>query len=191
MRTHVPIRAAAPRRTLRLLAPAVLVACTPDPTTGPASTSPPAPAPAVAAGARSSGEAQYVAAVRRRLERAADGLLYTSESDHPFTFYHGPARASAPLTAAEFRAAAGVPADSIVEEVSLDNFLARHVEHVDPNDAAAVALVPRYEALARELRATVREARVFRVGRVVVRCYVVGVDAFGNVTGLETVAIET
>ena len=98
---------------------------------------------------------------------------------------------TAPLTAAAFRAAAGVPADSTVEEVSLDDFLARHIERVDPNDARAVALVPRYRALKRTLRLTARAPRVFRVGRVAIRCYLVGLDAFGNLVGLETVAIET
>lgn len=132
-----------------------------------------------------------MATVRLRLERASAGLLYLSESDYPFTFYHRPARTTAPLTIAAFRAAAGVPADSLVEEVSLDDFLTRHIERVDPSDSAALALVPRYRALKRALRETVRAPRVFRVGRIAIRCYLVGVDAFGNVTGLETVAIET
>lgn len=179
-----------PGRTLPLLAVAALTACSTDPTTAPT----PAPTPALSVTATDvwpTVEARYVAAVRLRLERAADGLLYTSESDYPFTFYHRPARLRAPLTVSAFRAAAGVPADSLVEEVSLDTFLARHIERVDPNDAAAVALAPRYRALKRTLRETVRGVRVFRVGRIAIRCYLVGVDLFGNVTGLETVAIET
>lgn len=130
-------------------------------------------------------------ATRRRLERAAAGLLYTSESDYPFDYVVFPANAAAPLTDAAFRAAAGVPADSLVEEITLDAFFARHIERVDPNDAAAVALVPRYRALKRTIRASVRGARVFRVGRIAIRCYVVGVDARGNVVGLATTSIES
>lgn len=179
------------RRAVPLLAAATLAACTPDPTTAPSPAASPAAVRDAAPVASAPREPQYVGAVRRRLKRAAYGLLFTSESDYPFAFYHRRVRAKAPLSVAAFRAAAGVPADSLVEEVSLDDFLARHIERVDPNDAAAVALVPRYAALKRELRTSVREPRVFRVGRVVVWCYLVGVDAFGNVTGLETVAIET
>jgi hypothetical protein len=190
MHTRLPNPPVIPFGGLLLVA-AVLGACAPDPATAPTPARASAPALNGAPDDQSTGEAHYVAAVRRRLERAADGLLYTSESDYPFTFYHAPARTSAPLTVAAFRDAAGVPADSLVEEVSLDEFFARHIERVDPNDPAAVALVPRYEALKRELRATVRQPRVFRVGRIAVRCYAVGVDAFGNVTGLETMAIET
>jgi hypothetical protein len=130
-------------------------------------------------------------AVRRRLESAASGLLYTSESDYAFEYVRFPAAASVPLSEAEFRAAAGVPADSTVEERTLDDFFARHIERVDPDDPVAVALVPRYEALKRTIRTSVRDARVFRVGRIVIRCYLVGVDARGNVVGLATTAIET
>lgn len=137
------------------------------------------------------GVARAREATRRRLERASAGLLYTSESDVPFDYVFFPANASAPLAESAFRAAAGVPADSLVEERSLDDFFARHIERVDPNDAAAVALVPRYRALKRTIRASVRGARVFRVGRIAIRCYVVGVDARGNVVGLATTAIET
>jgi hypothetical protein len=62
---------------------------------------------------------------------------------------------------------------------------------VDPEDAAAAALVPRFEELKRTLRTAARDVRVFRVGRVAVRCFIVGVDAHGNVVGLATTAIET
>jgi hypothetical protein len=147
----------------------------------------PAAGPPVARGAPSPDPR----AVRRRLERAAAGLLYTSESDYPFDYVDLPAAADAPLTVAAFRTAAGVPADVDVEERTLDDFFARHIERVDPSDPAAVALVPRYRALRNALRTSVRGARVFRVGRVVVRCYVVGVDRRGHVVGLATTAVET
>ena len=39
--------------------------------------------------------------------------------------------------------------------------------------------------------ASVRGARVLRVGRIAVRCYIVGLDGGGNVVGLATTAIET
>ncbi len=147
--------------------------------------------PGAALDADGSAPARSAAATRRRLERAAAGLVYTSESDYPFTYVAFAADAAAPLTEAAFRRAAGVPADSAVEARTLDEFFARHIERVDPNDAAAVALVPRYRALRRALRTSVRGARAFRVGGVVIRCYVVGVDARGDVVGLATTAVET
>jgi len=135
--------------------------------------------------------ARSTEATRRRLERAAAGLLYTSESDYPFEYVFFAVDTRAPLTEAAFRAIAGVPADSLVEERTLDDFFARHIERVDPGDSAAVALVPRYESLKRVIRTSVRGVRVYRVGQIAIRCYVVGVDARGNVIGLATKAIET
>jgi hypothetical protein len=129
--------------------------------------------------------------VRRQLERAADGLLYTSETDHPFAYVHRAGPAPTPLTVAAFRAAFAVPDDVAVEELSLDDFLARHIERVDPNDPVAVALVPRYRQLRETLRRSVRAARVFRVGRIANDCYLVGTDASDDVVGLATLAVET
>jgi hypothetical protein len=134
---------------------------------------------------------RQIDATRHRLEEAAAGLLYTSESDYPFDYVFLAAAAAPPLDEAAFRAAAAVPAGEVVEARTLDDFFARHIERVDPNDAVAVALVPRYERLKRTIRTSVRDARVFRVGTIAIRCYVVGVDPWGNVVGLATTAIET
>ena len=168
-----------------LVAAALLSACAPDaPPTGPA------PALALSAVLQGTG-ADTGGSIERRLARAAEGLLYTSESDYPFELYVQPASVDGALTVASFRLTAGVPADSVVEELSLDDFFARHIERVDPSDSAAQALVPRYRHLRTTIRTAVREARVFRVGRVLIHCYVVGTDADGNVVGLTTWAVET
>ena len=149
------------------------------------------PAATVAVGSHPAFAARDSASTRSRLERAAEGLLYTSESDAPFDYVFYAAAADVPLSEAAFRAAAGVPADSVVEERTLVDFFARHIERADPADPVAVALVPRYRALRRALRSSARGVRVFRVGRIAIRCYVVGVDARGNVVGLATTAVET
>ena len=128
---------------------------------------------------------------RLRLERAAGDLLYTSESDHPFRYVFRTGPFAGPLDVAAFRAAFGVPADVPVELVGLDDFFARHIERVDPADAVAVALVPRYRHLRETLRHTLDDPRVFRVGRIAIDCEIVGTDGAGNLVGLHTVAIET
>ncbi len=128
---------------------------------------------------------------RRRLERAAKGLLYTSESDYPFVYYRSSTPISLPLDAAAFRLAIGLAADASVEEVSLDDFFARHIESVDPNDEVAVRLVPRYRRLKETIRRAVDGPRVYRVGQIQVQCYLVGTDGEGKLVGLTTVAIET
>ena len=137
------------------------------------------------------------ASPRERLERAAAGLVYSSEGDAPFTFVElAPpgATGGAPLTAAVVARLADAPAGARIEERSLDAFLARHRTRVDPADVRSQALRPRYDALASELRAALRDLRVVRVGvpgQAEVRCFLVGHDARGAVSGLVTSAIET
>ena len=133
------------------------------------------------------------AALRERLERAAEGLLYTSETDAPFEYVSAPRRGGAggELTAAEVAALFAGGDGGPVGERTLDKFFARHIERVDPHDAASVALVPRYEALKAALRESLGSVRAVRVGAVEVRCFVVGLDARGDVAGLATRAVET
>ena len=133
--------------------------------------------------------------IRAQLALASDGLLYTSESDYPFTWFTAalpPVQSFAsPLTIATMRTIVGAPADAPAEVISLDAFFARHIENVDPYDSVAVALVPRYVNLRETLRHTLPGVQVFRIGAIQVHCYAVGLDRERNVVGLETVAIET
>ncbi|HET7459336.1 MAG TPA: nuclease A inhibitor family protein [Gemmatimonadaceae bacterium] len=133
-----------------------------------------------------------------RLEGAAAGLVYSSEGDRPFEYVElappSALDAGAPITAALVARLAGAARDARIEERTLDAFLARHRDRVDPADVASQALRPRYDALARTLRDTLGGLRVVRVsvpGTAEVRCFVVGRDARGAVVGLVTTAVET
>ena len=148
---------------------------------------------------------------RTLLERAARDLTYTSESDYPFVWFfqfvaRTQADAPAPvlqedlvipdappraLSVEEFRTLLEVPTTEQVDLVSLDAFFARHIENVDSADSVAAALVSRYVVLRETLRGTLDDVQVFRVGRIVIRCYIVGTDRDGNLAGLTTTAIET
>lgn len=135
--------------------------------------------------------------LRERLERAVEGLVYSSESDVPFEFFAIDAPAAAPKdshTLATLLAGPFGHGDH-VEERTLEQFLKRHIETSDPYDARAQAIRPRYEALRTLLRQSLAGVRVLRVkraaDRAVVRCYLVGTDEGGRIVGLATSAIET
>lgn len=130
-------------------------------------------------------------ALRARIERAAEGLTYTSESDRPFEYVFLADAGERPPGARPFAAIVGAAPGAPVEERSLDDFFARHAETADPHDLEAQRVRPRYEALRALLRAELRGATVYRVGRVEVACWVVGGDGRGNLAGVRTVAIET
>ncbi|HEY0038299.1 MAG TPA: nuclease A inhibitor family protein [Longimicrobium sp.] len=127
--------------------------------------------------------------LRHAVEEAADGLVYTSESDRPFEWFQLP-RADWPLAAEDFARAIGAAPGTPLGERDLDEFFKRHIETSDPYDARAQEIRPRYEALRELLRRHLRDVRVYRVGYVEVACYVVGgIDA--GVAGVRTVAVET
>jgi hypothetical protein len=128
------------------------------------------------------------AALRARLEGAAEGLTYTSESDRPFEFFFFPGAGDAPPGAEAFGRLAGAAG---AEERSLDDFFMRHIETSDPYDTEAQRIRPRYEALRETLRTALRGTTVYRTGRIEVQCWVVGGDGLGNLAGLRTVAVET
>jgi hypothetical protein len=129
--------------------------------------------------------------VRHRLTQAAERLLYTSESDRPFEpFALAGGGAGWPYGVEEFARRIG-RGDGPMEERTLDNFLARHIERADPADAVMQGLRPRFEALKAALASSLRDVRVFRLGEVEVDCFAVGDDGAGNLAGLHTVAVET
>jgi propanediol dehydratase small subunit len=113
--------------------------------------------------------------------------VYTSEGDAPFEYVE---LGAAPLPEG-FRALVGAAPGARVEEVTLDRFLAGHIEESDPADPAAQALRERYTALRQALRDTLAEVRVFRVGEVEIRCYAVGRTPEGTLAGLATTAWES
>lgn len=81
--------------------------------------------------------------------------------------------------------------DAVVELRSLESFFARHTTTSDPYDGEAQRIRPRYEELVRVLSTRLRDVKVYRIGKIEVDCYVVGLDARGNLAGLKTVAVET
>ncbi len=130
-------------------------------------------------------------ALRARLERVSAGLLYTSESDYPFTWFLAAGPFSPPLSEPTVRSALGASPGEPVQVISLDEFFARHIERVDRQDGVAMALVPRYVRLRETLRHSLVGTKVYRVGTIRTRCYAVGLDRHGHLVGLSTISIET
>ncbi len=78
-----------------------------------------------------------------------------------------------------------------MEVRSFEAFFARHTTSSDPYDTETQRIRPRYEELIRVLSRKLRDVKAYRVGRIEIACYMVGLDAAGNLAGLKTVAIET
>jgi hypothetical protein len=129
--------------------------------------------------------------LRAELERASSDLVYSSQSDRPFEFFSipYPGRNTTPC-AADFARLVHSRHGARAEDRSLVDFFARHTATSDPYDSAAQRIRPRYEALMRTITTRLRGVRVYRIGTIEVECYVAGLDSFGNIVGLKTVAVE-
>jgi len=130
--------------------------------------------------------------VRERIERAAEGLVYSSDTGRPFEFrrFTGIVIPVTQLSATELASLAGARGGD-VRELTLEEFLARHIERADVQDAEAQRLVPQFEALRDVIRASLDDVRVVRHLGVEVRWIALGNDpSTGEIAGVETVAAE-
>lgn len=130
--------------------------------------------------------------LRGEIEKAAEGLLYTSESDEPFEWFELAGGAAGwPYGVDEFARRIGAEAGAPQEERTLDRMFEPHIENVDASDTTMMGVRPRFEALKSLLSTRLGDVRVFRVGRVRIDTYAVGSDGQGNLAGVRTVAVET
>lgn len=112
------------------------------------------------------------------LTRAAQGLLYPSESDAPFEAFQWKAGGSDPRAAI---AAQGKRADE-VSEISIDAFFAQLI---------AGDQGPEFARLKNVLQSQLNDLRVLRVGQIEIDIYLIGKTSAGDWAGLHTVSIET
>lgn len=136
-------------------------------------------------------EAARSTGARERLEEASRDLLYVSETESPFEYVELPGSPRAELTPEAVRAALGEAEGTPVQEITLDRFLAGHIEEADPADPVAQENAGRFRALKRVLEETLSGVKVFRVGDVQVRYHALGRTQDGRVAGLAAGALET
>ena len=130
-------------------------------------------------------------ALRTHLTSLTDGLLWTSESDYPFTYFERRGAGAVPITAARLLTLLDKPADTKVETRTLDEMLS-WVTRDDPDmDEGERATAARYRAVRTALEENLQNLTVIKVGRIQVEIYFVGNTRCGDVAGLQTISIET
>jgi len=123
------------------------------------------------------------------LSEASAGLIYISETDAGITpFEGGPAGA---VTAAELLAQAGHAGDAAVEERGFEEIFARLTRVYEGADEEHIATAARFAALKAAMEQNLRDLKVFKVGKIQLDVYIVGLDAEGNLSGVQTKAVET
>jgi hypothetical protein len=128
--------------------------------------------------------------VRERIERAAEGLVYSRSARRPFEFHRftGITIPVTQLSAVELASLAGARGAE-VRELTLDAFLAPHTEPIDLHDPESRTRAAQFQALRDALRESLEDVRVVRHHGLEVRCFVLGNDPdTGEIAGVGTVA---
>ena len=107
------------------------------------------------------------------LKKASAGLLVMSESDYPFEIIRWDG--STEVNAEFLHSLTNEPAESRVEEISVEQFLANG----------------RFEHLERFLREHLTDLKVYKVGKINIPVYIVGKSPEGSWLGLSTRVVQT
>ena len=124
-----------------------------------------------------------------QIKRAAEGLYYISETDAEITLFVG--QTSQTVTPDEVLKQTNGPADSAVEQRDFSNFFARLTVIDDWFGDAEKENAQKYVRLKEVLENNLRELKVFKVGKIQLNIYVVGLDENDKLLGIKTKAIET
>jgi hypothetical protein len=125
----------------------------------------------------------------QKLQAAAAGLVFISESDHPLEPVEVNIGSSELLT--QLRKQSIKEAGAPVEEQTVDYFFRNHVKVNDAGNAVEVQTAQKFTQLVQALKTEFPDVKVYRVGTVQVHAYIIGKLAEGKYGGLKTVLIET
>ena len=123
------------------------------------------------------------------LDSLTKNLIYVSETDAdivPFTY-----RKAESVTAAEVVYQSGHKADDVVETLDVDSFFARLTMVKDWYGPRETERAAKYAALKLELEKELNDLKVYKIGKVQINIYVVGLDKQGRLAGVKTTAVET
>lgn len=123
------------------------------------------------------------------IRSSAAGLFYISESDNPLEVFSG-GRADT-VNYKEILKQTGKDEREPIEEIPFDDFFDRLTEIKGWYGENEKANAHRYAALRDLLRSNLKDLKVFRVGKIQIEIYVVGVTEKQILTGIKTKSIET
>jgi hypothetical protein len=125
----------------------------------------------------------------QQIKNAATDLWYISESDALILPFVG-SQADA-ITKENLLNQIGQPSDSPVEERDFAELFGRLTEIQDWFGDEEKATAEKFGALKDLLEKNLKDLKVFKVGQIQLDIYVVGLDAEGNLAGIQTKAVET
>ncbi len=127
--------------------------------------------------------------LRLQIKKITDGLFYTSETDAEILPFNG--KKAQAVTFEEILAQTGNKPDSAVEERNFTEFFSRLTEIQDWFGDEEKTAAQKFTDLKDLLEKNLKDLKVFKVGKIQLDVYAVGLDAESNVIGIQTKAVET
>ncbi|GAA4337313.1 nuclease A inhibitor family protein [Flaviaesturariibacter amylovorans] len=124
-----------------------------------------------------------------RLQEAAQGLLYLSETDAPLLAFELDGTGVAPEAA--LPALSDAPAGTPPERVELTHFFRNQVRAEEGGGPELSHRAGRFRSLQQQLEKTLAGVAVYRLGSVQVDAFILGRLPDGTVGGLRTKLVET
>ncbi len=124
-----------------------------------------------------------------QIKKAAEGLYYISETDAEIVPFIG--KSAEAITKEEILSQTGCEIDSDVEERDFAEFFARLMEIQDWFGDEEKETAQKFGQLKELLERNLRDLKVFKIGKIQLDVYVVGLDAENILLGVKTKAVET
>ena len=126
---------------------------------------------------------------RERLKSACEGLNFVSETDSDVVPVFGGEPRSA--STADFLTSIEVPPTKDVATTDLEKFFSKLTKKREWFGETQRANAARFKALKLLLESELSDLKIFRVGKIRISIYVLGLDREGKVAGVKMDAIET
>jgi hypothetical protein len=124
-----------------------------------------------------------------QVKRLAGGLFYISETDAEIAPFEG-TRAEAVSKEEILRQTGGGP-ETPVEERNFEEMFSRFTTIQDWFGDEETQTARKFLELKNFLEQNLRELKVFKLGRIQLKIYFVGLDSENNLKGIQTEAVET
>jgi hypothetical protein len=127
--------------------------------------------------------------LKEQIKVAAEGLYFVSETDSEILPFFGTQAQS--LTKEEILSQTKNSMDALVEERNFTDFFSRLTEIQDWFGDEEKAMAQKFADLKKLLESNLRDLKVFKIGKIQLDVYAVGIDAENNLLGIQTKAVET
>ena len=125
----------------------------------------------------------------REITRACEGLFYISETDAPVLAFNG--SVAVEVSGEIILHQTGGKAEVPVEEIAFKDFFGRLTTIREWFGEKEKARAKKFLDLQKLIEENLSDLKVFKIGKVRIRIYAVGLDKDGRLVGITTEAVET